>query len=117
MPIDGMTQADEVARRLYDFETILDEAVAAGAALLGSVPLARVEQRLSAVVGQPVYSHLTQALAAVSEARGHTVQAHRHVERVAAQNAIEVRAWGDTQPKPPNPKFFAGAEGEFEPVA
>ena len=111
MSIANQSAADEVARLLHDLEQQLDVAFERAGELAAALPRARLENRLSAVVGQPVFSHLTQSMHSISEARGHLVSMHRSIEAVAKATGIEVRAWGDVHPKPPIPLL----QGEEQP--
>lgn len=92
--------AMEIATLLRRVERSLDQAYADCAALAGALPAARIAERQSAVVGQPVFEHVASALAGIGSTRGHVVSAHRAAERVAKALDMDVVAWGDEQPKP-----------------
>lgn len=108
MALSNLTAADEVARLLHDLELQIDLAYERAGELAAALPRARRENRLSAVVGQPVFAHLAQSMGAIGDARGHLVAMHRSVEAVAKATGIEVRAWGDEHPKPPATAEDAG---------
>jgi hypothetical protein len=109
MAIANITAADDVARILHDLELQIDLAYERAGELAAALPRARRDNKLSAVVGQPVFAHLAQSMGALGEARGHLVAMHRSVEAVAKATGIEVRAWGDEHPKPPVTNVDAGA--------
>jgi len=94
------------------FEQQLDEAYATFGELAAALPRARLELALSAVVGHQALAQFSEAGAAVVAARGHSVSAHRLIDKVALALNIEIGA-GDTRPKPNDPepqRFFTGAE-------
>ena len=80
----------QVAGQLFAAEAAIDGALSAVAALAAMLPAARVEARLSAVVGQGVFDRSSQTIAALTEARRGIVATHRELSGV--QNSIGLRA-------------------------
>ncbi|HJO66073.1 MAG: hypothetical protein MIK27_10905 [Sphingomonas sanguinis] len=94
--------AVQVTRLLWQLENELDAAFATAGALAIALPRARTQARLSAVVGQHAFESLSQALMAIGQARGHTVQSHRVLEKVGKTIGFDADEYGDTRPKPPS---------------
>ena len=100
---------------LREFERRLDDAYAAFGDLAGVLPRARLEARLSAVVGQSIFEKISEAGMAIGTARGHTVGAHRLLEKVAKSIGMDDGvALGDERPKP---NVFTTAEADIVPIA
>lgn len=112
----GLSASDNVARLLHDLEHHIDQAFACSGDLAAALPRARLEERLSAVVGQPVISYVAKAISALGDARAHVVQSHLHLERVARSEGIDVVAWGEERPKP-QAQPFIGADASHLSVA
>ena len=81
--------------RLLGLERLLDQALAEGGALCGDLVQARLSLGLSAVVGQPVFTAVTQALGALADARGHTVQVHRLLDKTGQALGYDDPDYGD----------------------
>ncbi|RYD27172.1 MAG: hypothetical protein EOP89_05355 [Lysobacteraceae bacterium] len=91
-----MASAAAILRgRLLGLEHLLDQALAEGGALCGDLVQARLSLGLSAVVGQPVFAGITQALGALAEARGHTVQVHRLLDKTGQALGYDDPGYGD----------------------
>ena len=98
---DTKTTATDVATLLREFERRIDLAYSAFGDLASALPRARMEARLSAVVGQSVIERVGDAGAAIGAARGHAVIAHRLLERIAKTIGMDDGAnLGDERPKP-----------------
>jgi len=72
----------QVADQLFAAEAAIDNALAAVATLTAMLPNARIEARLSAVVGQGVFEKSCQTIAALTEARRGIVETHRELTDV-----------------------------------
>jgi hypothetical protein len=112
----SMSSSDKVARLLHELEHHIDQAFACSGDLAAALPRARIEERLSAVVGQPVISYIAKAISALGDARANVVQSHLHLERVARAEGIDVVAWGEERPKPAA-QPFVGADASHLSVA
>jgi len=91
----------QVTKLLWKLEDELDVAFATAGELAMALPRARVEARLSAVVGQHAFEMLSQAMMAIGQARGHAVQSHRSLEKVGKTIGFDADEYGDNHPKPP----------------
>ncbi|MDQ1158698.1 hypothetical protein QE385_003025 [Sphingomonas sp. SORGH_AS 950] len=91
----------QVTELLWKLENDLDAAFATAGALAMALPRARAEAKLSAVVGQHAFEMLGQAMMAIGQARGHTVQSHRILEKVGKTIGFDADEYGDNRPKPP----------------
>lgn len=104
----------QVADQLFAAEAAIDGALSAVAALAAMLPTARIEARLSAVVGQGVFDRSSQTLAALTEARRGIVETHRELSSV--QHSIGLGAvslGGDEKPDENSPPV----EGRLRTVA
>lgn len=103
-----------VANQLFAAEAAIDGALSAVATLTAMLPTARIEARLSAVVGQGVFDRSSQTIAALTEARRGIVETHRELTQV--QHSIGLGAvalGGDEKPDENNPPL----EGRLRTVA
>ncbi|MGE7206365.1 hypothetical protein ACQKJZ_11870 [Sphingomonas sp. NPDC019816] len=99
-----MTEQDaalQVTRLLWKLENELDAAFSTVGELAMALPRARTEAKLSAVVGQHAFEQIGQAMLAIGNARGHTVQSHRILEKVGHMIGFDADEYGDNRPKPP----------------
>lgn len=93
---DPMADAAAVLRRrIIGLERLLDQTLAESGALCGDLVQARLSIGLSAVVGQPVFAGVTQALGALADARGHIVQVHRLLDKTGQALGYDDPDYGD----------------------
>jgi len=87
--------AQKVAAQLFETEAAIDAALGKIAGLAGLLPHARLESRLSAVVGQSAFESIARSLTALTEARREIVDTHHRL--VEMQNAAGLRhvSYGD----------------------
>lgn len=83
-----------IADQLFVAETAIDGALSAVATLAAMLPNARMEARLSAVVGQEVFDRSSQTIAALTEARRGIVETHRELSGVQAKVGLAGVAFG-----------------------
>lgn len=86
--------ARQVADQLFAAEAAIDGALAAVATLTALLPNARLDARLSAVVGQGVIDRATETIAALATARRGIVEAHRELHHVQHQIGLGAIALG-----------------------
>jgi hypothetical protein len=86
--------ADDVAAKLFAFESALDAALIAGAELAAAIPQARLRADLSAVIGQGAITHVGQAVLKITEARFETVEAHHQLAEAHKDMGLKVYAGG-----------------------
>jgi hypothetical protein len=70
----------DLARRLHSTEHALDKALSEAALLVSSMTAGRVDQNISAVVGQDALANILQAMHTVGAARGAVVAAHHQMK-------------------------------------
>ena len=102
--------AMDVAARLGAAERAIDEAVRAGADLLGRLATARGELDLSAVVGGEAFERSTAALAALSAARAETAACHDVLSRVQVRAGLGAVATGQGGKTPPPSAHVEGLD-------
>lgn len=88
--------AHKVADQLFAAEAAIDNALSAVAALAALLPNARIEARLSAVVGQAVIDRTSETIAALAQARSGIVETHHELHGVQGQiglGAVAVGGW------------------------
>jgi hypothetical protein len=95
--------ATKVAKVLHATEDAVDEAIVQASALAGTMPAARREAGLSAVVGQAAMDHVVTAMAALAEARRALVAAHHALSDVQGQIGLGALNFGVTD-KPDYPE-------------
>jgi len=84
----------QVADQLFAAEAAIDGALSAVAALAAMLPNARIDARLSAVVGQGVFDRSSQTIAALTEARRGIVETHRELTDVQRSIGLGAVALG-----------------------
>jgi hypothetical protein len=93
-----------VAAQLIAAEAAIDGALSAVATLTAMLPTARIESRLSAVVGQGVFDRSSQTLMALTEARRGIVETHRELSGVQHQIGLGgVALGGEDKPDETTP--------------
>ncbi|MCS6986346.1 MAG: hypothetical protein NZM40_02760 [Sphingomonadaceae bacterium] len=96
--------AQQLATGLFDAEIAIDQALAKAAALMSTMPTARLDARVSATVGQPAVDHVAAAIAALSAARAEMVKAHHAFADLQAQFGLGAVNFGAGFIKPEYPK-------------
>jgi hypothetical protein len=94
MLIERRKAANEVAEKLFEFEAAIDEALVCAGKLAASIPEARMNAKLSAVVGQEAIGMVGDVLASLYKARAQTVAAHHSLADVHQQIGLKVYASG-----------------------
>jgi hypothetical protein len=94
MLIERRKAAHEVAEKLFEFEAAIDQALVCAGKLAASMPEARMNAKLSAVVGQDAIGMVGDALASLYAARAQTVAAHNSLAEVHQQIGLKVYASG-----------------------
>jgi hypothetical protein len=83
-----------VAERLYAAEAAIDLALAETAQFTARLPTARAEAYLSAVSGHRVFAAAAAGVSALTEARGHLVDAHNGLAALAKSLDLDTLAIG-----------------------
>jgi hypothetical protein len=92
--------AIKVAESLFAAEEAIDAALARVAELNGALATARIDAKISAVVGQDAFEGAASAFAAIVRARCDIVQTHNRLSDTKVQIGLRSLAIGD-QGKPP----------------
>lgn len=95
--------AEKIAKALLASEQSVDGAVAETAALLGAMPVARMEAGISATVGQEAIDRTMEALAALTQARRALVAAHEALHDVQVRIGLREFNFGALGDKPAYP--------------
>ncbi len=91
---------EQVAERLFAAEKAIDEAVAAAAQLSATLPAARAEANLSALVGQEAMESAAESLSALIRARQQMVATHVRLDEAKTQIGLRTVAVGGGMIKP-----------------
>ncbi|HEY0011395.1 MAG TPA: hypothetical protein VGB79_00920 [Allosphingosinicella sp.] len=93
--------ATKVVDSLYAAEAAIDAALARAAELNATLVNARVEAKLSAVVGQDAFEGAAAAFAALARARADMVATHNRLEETRIQLGLRTLMTGDHNKVPP----------------
>lgn len=93
--------AENLARRLFETERAIDNAINKLADLTGYMPIARTTANLSAVIGQEAITQAAAALNSLVGARGQIVETHHKLAEARDQIGLRTMAVGDHDSKPP----------------
>lgn len=100
MPDEKIFIARKVANQLFATEKDVDQALASAAGFVASLPEARAQAKLSAVVGQDVFDSAVAMIAALNEARRHMVEMHMRLDEAKDHLGLRQVAFGLGMPKP-----------------
>ncbi len=101
MPRTRQAIAQKVADRLFALEDAIDLALTRAAELNASMPEARGDARLPAMVGQDALDRAAEVFSALVKARRRVVETHKSLDDARTQIGLREVAVGDTLPKPP----------------
>jgi hypothetical protein len=87
--------ANEVAEKLFELEAAIDHALVCAGQLAATIPQARMNAKLSAVVGQDAFDLVSESLTSLCAARGKAVSAHNALADVHQQIGLKTYASGD----------------------
>lgn len=97
---DRVAAAHKIASELHEAEEAVDQAIIKLARLAGTLPIARFETNMSAVVGQDAVSKVTQAVAAAGQVRQMVTDAHAALSDTQRQVGLGARMFGAGMDKP-----------------
>ncbi|MBX3561462.1 MAG: hypothetical protein KF780_06570 [Sphingomonas sp.] len=111
MPRTRQAVAQKVADRLFALENAIDAALTRAAELNASMPEARGEARLPAMIGQDALDKAAETFVMLVRARRHIVETHQSLDAARAQIGLREVNGGDLIPKPPglDPEAVAAA--------
>ncbi|MDT7532438.1 hypothetical protein OVY48_03185 [Sphingobium sp. SA2] len=89
------TIAKSVAERLFAAEAALDIAAARIAELNASLPLARLDARFAAAIGQEAIATSAAAVMLIAQTREQMVITHAHLKRASDDVGLGQTAYGD----------------------
>lgn len=98
---ERIVAAERIATELHDAEHAIDEAIVKIARLAATLPTARIETRMSAIVGQEAVAKVTQAVAAAGHVRQMIAEAHQALGETQKQVSLGARMFGAGLNKPP----------------
>jgi hypothetical protein len=87
--------ARTVAQRLFAAEEALDLAAARIAELNAALPLARLDARLAATIGQDAVQSSASAMILVAQTRGKIVATHAHLKQASDDIGLKEVSYGD----------------------
>lgn len=97
---DKMEVARTVATHLLATEEAIDAAISSAAGLVGYMPVARQQARVSAAVGQDAFEQVLAAMSVLGEARRRIVEAHQSLAESGRRARIPERNFGGFVDKP-----------------
>jgi hypothetical protein len=111
--------AQKIAVDLHEAEEAIDQAIIKLAQLAGTLPIARFETNMSAIVGQDAVSKVTQAVAAAGQVRQMVTDAHEALSQTQREVGLGARMFGAGTHKPREDGFLAedtAANGSVSPL-
>jgi hypothetical protein len=100
MPRTRQAVAQKVADRLFALEDAIDIALTRAAELNASMPEARGEARLPAMIGQQALDKAAKTFSSLVQARRRVVETHRSLDEARMQIGLREVDAGDILPKP-----------------
>lgn len=91
---ERMKIARTIADHLFATEEAIDQAIACAAGLVGYMPVARRDAKLSASIGQPAIEQVIASLETLSAARRQMIEAHKALAETSGQARIPVTNFG-----------------------
>jgi hypothetical protein len=98
---ERITAAQRIASALHEAEFAIDDAIVKIARLAATLPTARIETNMSAIVGQDAVAKVTQAVAAAGQVRQMIAEAHQALGETQKQVGLGARMFGAGLNKPP----------------
>lgn len=120
---ERVAAAKRITTDLHDAEKAIDEAIIKIAKLAVTLPTARFDTNMSAIVGQDAVGKVTQAVAAAGTVRQMLAEAHVALSETQKQVGLGARMFGAGMNKPPKGSLMAplptnqNAEADVEPVS
>lgn len=97
---ERMVAAEKIATELFEAENAVDQAIIKLAKLAGTLPVARFDTNMSAIVGQDAVAKVTQAVAAAGQVRQMVTDAHQALSETQRQVGLGARMFGAGMDKP-----------------
>ena len=99
---ERLVAAERIAAELHDAENAIDQAIVKIAKLAATLPIARIDTNMSAIVGQEAVAKVTQAVAAAGQVRQMMTEAHYALGETQKQVGLGTRMFGAGVNKPPS---------------
>lgn len=99
---ERLVAAERIAAELHDAENAIDQAIVKIAKLAATLPIARIDTNMSAIVGQEAVAKVTQAVAAAGQVRQMITEAHHALGETQKQVGLGTRMFGAGVNKPPS---------------
>lgn len=100
MPKTRQAVAQKVADRLFALENAIDVALTRAAEFNASMPEARGEARLPAMIGQEALDRAAEVFTSLVQARRRVVETHQSLDEARMQIGLKEVNGGDLVPKP-----------------
>jgi hypothetical protein len=99
---ERIVAAQRITADLHAAENAIDDAIIKIATLAATLPIARIETNMSAIVGQEAVTKVTQAVAAAGNVRQMIAEAHEALGHTQKQVGLGARMFGAGVNKPPS---------------
>lgn len=99
---ERLVAAERIAAELHEAEHAVDQAIVKIAQLAATLPIARIDTKMSAIVGQEAVAKVTQAVAAAGQVRQMMTEAHQALGETQKQVGLGARMFGAGLNKPPS---------------
>ncbi|MFN0047195.1 MAG: hypothetical protein ACKVOS_12075 [Sphingorhabdus sp.] len=108
--------AEKIAAELHEAEDAIDQAIIKLAKLAGTLPVARFETNMSAIVGQDAVTKVTQAIATAGQVRQMVTEAHHALSETQRQVGLGARMFGAGTEKPKGQSVTSDRDAANETV-
>ena len=108
--------AERIAAELHEAEDAIDQAIIKLAKLAGTLPVARFETNMSAIVGQDAVTKVTQAIATAGQVRQMVTEAHHALSETQRQVGLGARMFGAGTEKPKGQSITSDRDAANETV-
>jgi hypothetical protein len=108
--------AERIAAELHEAEDAIDQAIIKLAKLAGTLPVARFETNMSAIVGQEAVTKVTQAIATAGQVRQMVTEAHHALSETQRQVGLGARMFGAGTEKPKGQSVTSDRDAANETV-
>ena len=108
--------AQKIATELHEAEEAIDHAIIKLCQLAGTLPTARFETNMSAIVGQDAVTKVTQAVATAGQLRRMVTDAHAALSVTQREVGLGARMFGAGMDKPRGGSFASETVAANAPV-
>jgi len=108
--------AERIAAELHEAEDAIDQAIIKLAKLAGTLPVARFDTNMSAIVGQDAVTKVTQAIATAGQVRQMVTEAHHALSETQRQVGLGARMFGAGTEKPKGQSVTSDRDAANETV-